>query len=148
MPFLVTTAADGKKKTKDRIAELAVVGSWLWSFGNTTHDLSHTQQQSLYDGPYQFCHGIGCKKLLLARVNSIKDIGNCGKGCWPSAMMVNVRPCARVTHRAVEVDLSRVVESTPTVNLRRPSAKLVFICKLLRLDARRKLYFTAKTVIP
>ena len=63
-------------------------------------------------------------------------------------MMVNVRPCALVTRRAVEVDLSRVVESTPTVNLRRPSTKLVFICKLLRLDARRKLHLTAKTVVP
>ena len=29
------------------------------------------------------------------------------EGCWPSAMMVNVRPCALVTRRAVEVDVSR-----------------------------------------
>ena len=62
-------------------------------------------------------------------------------------MMANGRPCALVTRRAVEVDLSRVVESTPTVNLRRPSTELVFICKLLRLDARRKLYLPAKTVV-
>ena len=25
------------------------------------------------------------------------------EGCWPSAMMVNVRPCARVTRRAIEI---------------------------------------------
>ena len=47
-------------------------------------------------------------------------------GCWPSAMMVNARLCALVTHRAVEVDLSRGVESRHTVNLRSRCTKLLF----------------------
>ena len=47
-------------------------------------------------------------------------------GCWPSAMMLNARPCALVTHRAVEVDLSRGVESRHTVILRSLCTKLSF----------------------
>ena len=41
-------------------------------------------------------------------------------------MMVTARPCALVTHRAVEVDLSRSVESGHTVILRSRCTKLLF----------------------
>ena len=63
-------------------------------------------------------------------------------GCWPSAMMVNARPYALVTHRAVEVELSSGVKRRHTAILRGRCTKL------LLLDACRKLcYRVNRTVV-
>ena len=50
--FLVTTAADSKK-ANGTIAELPLREASC-GVSVTAHDLSHTQQLSLYDGAYHF----------------------------------------------------------------------------------------------
>ena len=110
---------------------------------------------------------MGCKPGLFAHVDSPKAAGNCGNmsceqldrcflkhrcpqgvaGCSPSAMMVNARPCAFVTHRAVEVDLSWSVESRRHCESEKPLHKTFVLSELLRLDARRKLCYTVNRTV-